>query len=265
MLDSLLARTRRYGALIPLLIVAACGSSSGEKPAAGTTAPLTCATNADCSGNAVCTSDPSCSDDCKFTCHAACDASTPCADGQWCRIETFTHHSYCASRSALGAACAVNENVDSRATVDDPCVDGAWCGPHATCVAQIAENAPCPTPYAPFECPTGFACSGPEGATACHPLVAQGGACGDDRDCDASLYCDAASHTCAPRVAAGGMCDESSQYMCVAGTDCTFATMLDCTADRDCVGGRCCAMPDGLGLCTDMSTADCSLPKGTCK
>ena len=128
----------------------------------------------------------------------------------------------------------------------------SYCSPGQTCTALPTQNMPC----SQFGCASGLYCA----ATAtCQPLVAQGGMCTSSSQCAKDLFCDTSqtTPTCTALHDGGQRCTSNQSCksnQCNPGT-CSNSTS-SCYTDAQCYG-RC---QNGGGFCTQ----DSNCGEGTC-
>lgn len=168
----------------------------------------------------------------------SCDAA--CCMG-WCS-DTSTE-----VLPALGEACKAGEECSGGAYCD---YEGTW-----TCLARQASGAACELDR---ECEVGLACL----AGACHPGVAEGEPCIDNRCGDVPYYCNIESGICSAFGQAGAGCSTLSST-CALG----FTCAVDTCAPVGGLGTACSGGPFDLGCalgfwCDDELGSDGA---GTCQ
>jgi hypothetical protein len=138
-----------------------------------------------------------------------------------------------ASCECLGSAAAINCGLipqTTLASIQQTCF-AALPGTVPVASGDAGDAGRCASSY---ECAPGAYCtvdpSGQSDASlgSCMALVADGGACTNDKECSylgngsPPLYCSTTTHACVPRVAAGTACQsnsECSSNTCIVGAD----------------------------------------------
>lgn len=243
---------------------------SGGKCAA---APKSCTPSSDCGAGGGCLGEVFNSCQPKLAQGKACLQDSQCDDSTWCDPASQT----CAALPSAGQPCANGVR----------CAAGLGCGDAGTCEPLPAAGKPCALgEFGPMLCAPGLVCKtdamvcseppvagaacnshancspsagkdpgalvcafGPKGST-CVQRLPKGATCENDV-CQAGLFCDFSSNSCAPVVASGGKCsagnecgsdgacvpDDLGQLRCVPLPKQGEACMFECAAGLFCDKG----------------------------
>ncbi|MBI2394594.1 MAG: hypothetical protein HYV09_33805, partial [Deltaproteobacteria bacterium] len=264
-----------------------CDGASGE-------CPKTCAVDADCAPTFFCAAGGVCQarraqggscnvgsgGDCMTAGCRECSGTLTCKDG------------YCCSGGCAGSCqtCAATPGTCTTVTsADDPdtCSGASTCSSSGACLARNGQGCTAGTQCGSGFCADGVCCNSAcaGGCDVCNAtagtctIVAQGSAgaspacgafvcngslaacptgCGNDADCSAGYYCNAAG-TCVARKSNGATCNTA------AGVDCKTAGCRTC-ASNSCIDGYCCDTACG-GSCDACNGAALGWPSavnGTC-
>ncbi|MBI2395501.1 MAG: hypothetical protein HYV09_38395, partial [Deltaproteobacteria bacterium] len=254
--------------------------------------PQTCAADADCAATHFCAAGGIClvrrlagktcntdaGGDCNVTgCHE-CAPTLTCKDGYCCNGPCGGSCRTCAKTPGTCTDVRGDDDLDT-------CTGTNTCSATGSCLAKNGEACTLATQCASGNCVDGVccetACSG--GCDVCTTgkctIVAQGNAgaspacgafvcngslagcptsCGNDADCSAGYYCNAAG-TCVARKANGATCNTQ------AGVDCKSAGCRAC-ASNNCIDGYCCdtACGGSCDACNGAALGWSGAANGTC-
>jgi hypothetical protein len=163
-----------------------------------------------------------------------CEISQECI-GAYCSVTCTT---MCCPGTCIGATPPPPRPALGQSCMNNPsCID-SYCDTTYTCVALVAPGGPC---NGDQQCQVGSICM----AASCTQLASEGGACQTATDCrNIGDHC-GSDHTCARYALTGGLCpvgDECTPYdRCVGGV-CAHGPMLGdpCGATGQCVDASYC-------------------------
>ena len=134
------------------------------------------------------------------TCSELGEAGAPCRSDLACRPPMFCGPGGCTMRLEVGGIC--NDTRD--------CAHGLVCDDTERCVVRAGTTCDDTT-----ECGSLEQCASPP---TCRAPLSLGGACRDNADCAASLYCEVLSRACVARPTDGMAC--ANGVICAPGTGC---------------------------------------------
>ena len=177
-------------------------------------------------------------------CVAQGTAGTTCQVDEECAPPLACLDGSCKALGAAGATCS----NDMECGVGLACTGGSCAAPPATCAGAS-------------ECGQGQSCGG---ARTCVARLGVGATCVEDRECEAALFCDDATHTCIARPAKDEPCAKGT--VCAPGLGCSIdngtcvplpgdgqpcaAGEPHCAGDLGCVEFTCAPLPAEGEPCT---------------
>jgi hypothetical protein len=260
------------GALLSLVVVAACGNVTPSNDGGGPppTADQACAefSQVFCNALQTCASfftqvlygdAATCLARTKLSC--VTDQSVPGINRTPADVVACAN----AARNATCDELIANRLPAACDNVPGPTIDGGGCGSSLQCMSGHCEkgNNSCGT-CAPRQ-PANGSCTVDEGCARglvcanqrCVAPRESGADCDQNNPCRASLYCDKNSHTCASRAGAGAPCG-SDGNVCdpVKGVACNgFASTPTCQAVGVAKGGQPCGIVNSmLTLCVELNS-----------
>jgi len=163
------------------------------------------------------------------------------------------------TEACMNSAFVGTVATDQTCLFSHECAGGvdAFCAPSQKCAMRPTAGQPCGS-----GCASAFFCQ----AGTCAPRVAAGGMCASTTQCQKDLFCDisAGQPVCTARLPGGSACTSSAgcqSGQCVPGQ--CMGTANSCFRDLDC-GGRC---ADDNSFCTtaaNCATGSCSVGLNAC-
>ncbi len=240
-----------------------CAGGAGvcARDGEGRTCAMRGAVGATCEDMFACATGLACLDG---TCGELGEQNDPCTSDLACAPPMFCGPGGCTMRVEAGGLCDETRG----------CAHGLVCDDAQRCVARTGTTCDDTTPCGSLE----FCASPPS----CRAPLAAGGACRENADCAASLYCEDASKTCVARptdgmacangilCAPGAGCDMDGGGTCRtlggaagggAGEACLFGEFgpFLCAAALACSSGVCAALPTEGQMCAGSDTCAAGL------